>query len=132
MRNADVVGPRLLVNVGIKAEIERRIAETTMSADEVLLRLADQARGSMADFVTIRADGTVVVDLVKADQAGLLHLVRKLEETKYGFKIELYDAQVALVTLGKGHGLWTEQEPPPPGQVNMIVVRQVVADGPAS
>ena len=128
-RNADVNGPRLLVNAGIQEEIERRIAETKVSADEVLLRLADQARGSMADFVTVGPAGGVTVDLQKAERAGLLHLVHRLEETKYGLKIELYDAQAALITLGKGYALWREQEPPPPGQVNVIVVRQVVDDG---
>jgi phage terminase small subunit len=101
-KNADVVGPRLLVNVGISAEIARRLAALQMSADEVLVRLTEHARGSMADFVDPATDQ---LNLVKAEAAGRLHLIKSFKHTKGQFtdtiSIELYDAQNALVNLGK-------------------------------
>lgn len=103
---ANVVGPRLLADVRIQSAIEARIAEKAMTADEVLLRLADQARASMEDFIT---GGDI--DLSKAQQYGKLHLVKRVSVTdKGGVTIELYDAQAALVQLGRHHGLFVDKQ----------------------
>lgn len=102
----------------IAEAISRRLQEKAMSADEVLLRLADQARGTMEDFVFLRDDGEFVVDLAKAQDAGKLHLVKELTETKRVDKdgiieiktaIKLYDSHAALVDLGRHHKLFTDQ-----------------------
>ena len=42
---------RLLTNADIQAEIQARLAEKKMSADEVLIRLANMARADIADFI---------------------------------------------------------------------------------
>lgn len=49
----NIQGPRLLSNVSIQTEIQRRLAEKAMSANEVLARLAEHARGSMGDFLRV-------------------------------------------------------------------------------
>jgi hypothetical protein len=92
----------------IRAEIAARLAELKMSADEVLIRLAEQARGSHADFsaVNLREDlkdhpkahlvKSIVADVHEDSQGRVHHKIR----------LELYDAQAALVHIGKAHGLF--------------------------
>jgi phage terminase small subunit len=103
---ANVIGPRLLADVSIKAEIDARIAELIMSADEALILLSEQARGSLGDFggVQVLADleGHPKARLVKAltsdvyeDKAGKVH---------YKARIELHDAQSAILNVLKIHG----------------------------
>lgn len=104
--HANVQGSRLLADVSIKAAIEARIAEKAMSADEVLLRLADQARSSLADFINEAGE----VDLRTAKSHGRLHLVKSYTVTDKGTeRVELYDAQAALVHLGRHHGLFVDK-----------------------
>jgi phage terminase small subunit len=109
-------GPKLLVNTGISEAIQQRIAQNAMTADEVLSRLAKHARGSMADFLNVNANGATI-DLVKAANAEQLDIVRKFTQTtkRYGeteieeVTIDLYDAQSALVHLGKHLDLFSDK-----------------------
>ena len=105
-------GHRLLKNVEIAEEIQRRVSERAMTADEVLIRLAEQARGTMEDFLTVK-DGIKkpYIDFEKARNAGKIGLVKKFKYGKDGeIEFELYDAQAALVQLGKVHKLFTERQ----------------------
>lgn len=123
---ANVVGPRLLANVSIQAAIQERLTELHASADEVLTRITDQARASLEDFVDVAAPSTDLsgaddvqdakaiasgwrLNLVKAQQLGKLHLLKKLKSGQWGPEIELHDAQAALTLLGKHHGLFIER-----------------------
>jgi len=114
-------GPRMLVNVGIQEAIKARIDEKAMSADEVLVRLAAMARGDMGDFLDIGSMG-FVVDLSKASEEGLTKLIKKVrqrttistskdgaETEVHDMEIELYDAQSALVQIGKIHSLFIDR-----------------------
>ena len=101
-------GHRLLTNVDIQARVKERIQEKAMSADEVLLRLAEQAKGDMADFVNIEVRGGIL-DFQKAKNLGLTHLIKSVSWSKSGVRIELYDAQSALSLLGKHHGLFKDR-----------------------
>lgn len=92
----------------LAAAIDQHI-ESIMPAGEVLTLLADQARGSMADFIDV---DTNTLDLQKAAKAGKLHLIKKFTrvdtETSTRVSIEIHDAQSALGLLGKHHGLFKE------------------------
>ena len=101
---------KLLKNTKIAAEIKRHLAERALSADEVLARISDQAKGSAEDYLTIDEWGYVSLDLERMKAEGKLHLVKKYKVTKHATEIELYDAQSALVHLGKHHGLWTDKD----------------------
>jgi len=101
------IGSGNLQNPELRAIIEERIKTRVMTADEVLARLADIARGNMADFITI--NGQTRIDLKKAQAEGKLHLVKSFTKVRGGYKIELYDAQAALVQLGKALGVLTER-----------------------
>lgn len=108
--NPGQLGYQLLQKTSIKEAVQAAIADRAMTADEVLSRLAEHARGTMADFIDVDRR---TLDLDKARDAGMLHLVKKFSrsETKYGtnLSIELYDAQAALGLLGKHHGLFVEK-----------------------
>lgn len=101
---ANVVGPRLLANVSIRAAVQQGLSERAMPADEVLARLAEQARGTMDDFLGDAGD----IDLTRARERGKLHLLKSRSTTKEGERIELYSAQSALELLAKHHKLLTD------------------------
>ncbi len=104
-RTARTNGSRLLTNADIKAYIEERLKEKILSSNEVLVRLSDQARVDMADFVN--EDGEF--DLAKAKKLGVTHLIQEVKASKWGHKsVKLYSAQSALQLTGKYHALFTD------------------------
>jgi phage terminase small subunit len=120
-RTAGQIGHELLKKPEILEAIQRRLADLTASADEVLVRLTDHARGSMGDFLAIGYDGEPNINLTAAKSAGKLHLIKKARTTRRSFgdegeevvtEIELYDAQAALVHLGRKHGLFVDKVSP--------------------
>jgi phage terminase small subunit len=98
-------GARLLANASISEEIDRRVDEQAMSANEVLTRLGAQARAEYSAYLL--ADGTV--DLTALIAAGKSHLIKGTKPTQWGVVVEFYDAQTALVQIGKHHKLFTDQ-----------------------
>ena len=107
-RSAGAIGCENLKKPEIAAEIARRVASKALKAEECLLLLADQARGSLADFLKIDRN-TVKLDLAAAQAAGKLHLIESFKETRAGYEIKLYSAQDALEKLGKALGVLTER-----------------------
>lgn len=105
-------GPRLLENVGVQAEIQSRFAALKMTADEVVTRLTEHARADIREVFTIEQDedGTehADLDLVRLMRSSASRLVKSVTYTKYGPKVELHDAQAALVDIGKIHGLFKD------------------------
>lgn len=105
------IGSRLLTDVDIANEIKHRIEESKMSADEVLLRLANQARSNMADFAHINTAD----DLKSLGETACVikKFKKRVFDTPIGerqdIEIELYDAQSALALIGKNHGLFTDK-----------------------
>lgn len=90
-----VQGARLLRRANVQAEIDRRWQAEVMTTNEVLSRLARQARASIALFLD--DDG-------RLDRTRLLEhgdLVRALVPTEHGYRVELHDAQAALELIGK-------------------------------
>lgn len=101
----DRQGPRLLGNVVVQEAIQARLAEIKVSADEVLIRLAQQARGEHTAYLC--KDGTV--DLAKLLADGKGHLVKGTKWDKSGnLIVEFYDGQRALELLGKHLGLFKD------------------------
>ena len=96
---------RMLTNVNIRQAVNAGLALQAMPADEVLARLAAHARGSMADLLS----DTGEIDLESARTRGVLHLIKSRSVTKEGERVELYDAQTALIALAKAHGLFIEK-----------------------
>jgi len=116
----NVKGAQLLANVSIAAELKQRISERAMGKDEVVDRLGEHARGDMGDFMDI-GSMAFSLDLNKAKELGLTRLIKKVrqktvttvakdgtEEETSTIEIELYDAQAALVQLGKHLDIFKE------------------------
>jgi phage terminase small subunit len=115
-KTAASIGSENLKKPEISRAIKARLAELKMGADEVLTRLADHARSTMADFVDPAELPPV---LGKAAESGKLHLVKTVRTTRRFFKgdlveekteFELYDAQAALVQIGKHHQLFVQRQ----------------------
>ena len=106
-KHPNVLGPTKKAKFAV--EISERLAERAMSADEVLQRLAEQARGDAADFLDID-ENVAIIDIGKMAAAGKTHLIKKYRVSKDGISVELYDAQAALVHLGKHHGLFVDRK----------------------
>lgn len=104
---------RLLANASISGEVDRRIAENTMSANEVLARQTDIGRGDIGEFINLSPE--------EIKHSGRSHLIKKFtrtitttskkdfESTTESFMVETYDAQAAQVQMGKYHKLWTDK-----------------------
>jgi hypothetical protein len=105
----------------IQDEISRRIAEKTMSADEVLIRLGDQARGSLKPFLKPSVGGELWPDLTTDEAQANLHLLKKIKPKKRQggpeedpwieteIELEIHDPQAALVHIGRHHKLFTDK-----------------------
>lgn len=95
----------------VQAYLKDKLDEMAMPANEVLARLSEQASADMSDFLKFE-DGVKLpfLDLKTANEKGLLRLVKKFKYNAEGHpEVELYDAQAALVHLGKAHGLFAER-----------------------
>lgn len=103
---------RMIRNDNVRAEIEQRLAEHAMTANEAIARLANEARGDLADVFT--DDGEF--DFKTAKARGQTAIIKKLKRKRTSkiapgedegvvieehFEIELYDAQAAKLALLK-------------------------------
>ena len=112
-RSAPVTAHRIMAHPEVQEAIKARLAELKMGTDEVLLRLAEQARAEYAEY--IRPDGTVDLNRMLADGKG--HLIRGTKwDRNNNLTIEFYDAQSALVHIGKAAGMFAGD-----GNVNVEV-----------
>lgn len=103
------VGSLWLQEPTIREYISLTLALNHMDADEVLYRLALQARASFEDFFDLDLSGSPVLNLHKAEELGTLGLIKRLKPGRSGWEIELHDSQQALVQIGKFHALWSEK-----------------------
>lgn len=97
------VGYENLRKPQIAEVISKRLTEAAMGAEEVLMRLAEQARAEQSRYLTARG-----VDMESLIRDGKGHLVKSIKHTQYGDNIEFHDAQAALVHIGRHHKLFTD------------------------
>lgn len=101
----------------LRAEIDRRLRESAISAEETLARVKKHATGSLGDFL----DDDERVDLKRAKESGKLDLLKKYKETetkvvnKFGREvittkreIEIYPSDAALDKLMRYHGMYKD------------------------
>ena len=121
---------KLLQNTTVQEEIQARLRESQMSADEAMQRLTDIGRGDMADLMDVTSMGWAL-DMQKAQERGKTKLIKKVKQTtitKIGRKqddddeertyleVELYPADSALRDILKIHGKIT-----PDSEINIRV-----------
>lgn len=109
-----------LTKPNIAAYIDKRISEKAMSADEVLLRLGQVARGSLKPFVKSR-DDDIWPDLTTEEAQDNFYLLKKIKpKRRVGGKpgdewveteveIEIHDPIKALELIGRNLKLFTDK-----------------------
>lgn len=98
---------RVFNKPAVQAYLKERLAELSMSPDEVLARLAEQARAAYSEY--LQPDGSVDLERMLAD--GKAHLIKGTKWNREGrLIVEFYDAQAALVQLGRAHGLFVDRQ----------------------
>lgn len=110
VKTAREQGYDLLKLPHISSQIETRLAEVHMSADEALKLLADQARADIGEIMEATTFG-YNFDMRKAKEIGFTKLIKKVkqktvtimgkgedsEDTEiHTIEVELYDAQAAI------------------------------------
>jgi hypothetical protein len=124
--SAAALASKLLRNVNVQSLVSERIKEKAMSANEVLARLADQARGTHYPFIRIDDDGFVYFDFSDDEAKKHLYLIKKIKtkrnrqivgkgedaQTWEGewIEVELHDPQRALELIGKHHSLFVDRD----------------------
>lgn len=99
------VGCENLRKPKIAERIAQRMRAKAMTADEALMRLAEQARQEQAEYYL--PDGTVDFERLLADGKG--HLVKGTKWDRAGnLVVEFYDGQAALALIGKHLTLFRE------------------------
>ena len=108
-RGADRVGSRLLGIVEVQERIAELAAATEMSGEEIIARLTLQARGAQGEYICLNGLGEPTLDLDRLKADGLAHLIKGFSVSAKGQRFEFYDAQAALIILGKSVGVLTER-----------------------
>ena len=117
-KSSRVIGHENLTKPDIAAEIDRRVAERTMTANEVLIGLADHARADLGLWLS--DDGAVDLAAMKRDKA--TRNIRKVKRTERSGtnkdggtwsivtgEVELYDALAAKQLIARHHGLFNDK-----------------------
>lgn len=95
----------------IQAYMKDKLDEMAMRANEVLARLGMMGSSSIADFATVsNADELEVhpgASVVKKFKRKVYHPPNA--DPYEEIELELYDAQVPLLNIGKQHGLFTDK-----------------------
>ncbi len=122
-KSAHAIGWENLRKPEIKEVVSQRLSDTAMSPEEVIRRLGEHARGTVSPFLVQREnDNNISIDLTTPHAKANLHLIKKISQKHtirsgrdneeiedITLSIEMYDAQSALNTLAKHHGLLTEK-----------------------
>lgn len=99
-------GSLLLSNPKIEAALAGRMSDKAMAADEVLYRLASQARADISHFINDFGK----LDIEKGIMAGFGHLVKSYRESAKGdVSITLVDSQAALAHIARILGLFIDK-----------------------
>ncbi len=86
--------------------IDATLKARAMTPEQVIDRLDSQARAEYAEYINDNGE----VDLAAMRAAGKMHLVKGIKYDRQGrTMVEFYDAQQALVHMGKHYKLFTEQ-----------------------
>jgi len=103
------LGSNLKHDARVRELVRRTLDKYAMSAGEVLARLSQIASGDIGDFLTENEDGTISVDLAKAEEAGVTFLAQRYSVTQRGESIQLYSALEALEKIAKVRAMFKEK-----------------------
>lgn len=118
--SARFIASENLTKPNIQAAIEEAIA-AIMPKGELVQLLADRARSTIADVLRLPFIGPMPegqppqaidsweIDLIKAQQTGAIHQIKKIKAGKWGPEIEMYDPLPARELIGKMHKLFVDR-----------------------
>jgi phage terminase small subunit len=107
-KTAYAIGHELLKKPEIEAEIKNRLEDLTMTTDEILKRLTDQARSNVADYWLFQQGYASGLNWKAIEEKGQ-SIIKKVKVTHQGMELELYDAQAAMVHIAKLRGEYVER-----------------------
>jgi phage terminase small subunit len=100
---------RLLTKANVSGYLDDLIKSLKMSPDEVLIRLAEMARGVGSEYFD--EDGNF--NFLKAKDDDKMHLVHSVSRTdgekSSSLRVEIYDAETALINIARHHRLLSDQ-----------------------
>jgi phage terminase small subunit len=99
----------LLTKPYIRAEVDRRLQERIMSANDVLARWSAVADADISPYLK-KSRGKLHVDVEALKRDGLGFLIKSVKNTKFGQNIEFRDPDSALEKMGKVHRLLVERQ----------------------
>ena len=110
-KTAHAIGQENLRKPIIEQAIKDRVSELIMGPDEVALKLGEQARLDIGDYVKYYSvkDGFIRFDLAQCKRDGKSHLIKKLKVTALGDEVEFYDKLQAQQLAGKIHGIFSDR-----------------------
>ncbi len=129
-KTAAVIACENLKKPKILGRLKELMKEKIMSQEEVMARLADQARATHHPFIRVDSDGFVYFDFSDPEALKHLHLIKKIKtkrnrqviggSKKKGeepevwegewVEVELHDPQRALELLGKHYSLFMDRD----------------------
>lgn len=107
-------GPRLIKTKSIQAEIQERLSEKVMNADEILVRLSEIGRFNAGDYIHVKTDHNTgihhtFVDVEQMKKDGFGYMIKNVKRTREGDQVELHDQEKMWELLGKHHKLFTDR-----------------------
>jgi phage terminase small subunit len=110
---------RLIAKDSIREEIERRLSETVVTANEALYLLDEFAKFDPDDIITVLPDGQWFVDYQKAKDLGKTHLIEKIKVRtikdedgnieSWVIEADPYNRLKAVIELNKIHGRYVQK-----------------------
>lgn len=110
------VGKSVLKKPVVRSILSRRVAEYALTADEILAEWAEVAKADMSNFITVQEAedpltglpiSVAVADMRKADDLGMLHMIKKAKIGQDGsFTFELRDQDKALEQIARHLGMF--------------------------
>jgi phage terminase small subunit len=113
-KSARQIASETLSKPYIREEIKHRMKDFAMGQEEVIARLSQHGRGDMRDFInkSSRAlvnhpDGNLIKKFKRTVTTTVI--AEDKSQTEEKIELELYDAQAALVQLGRIQGLFADR-----------------------
>ncbi len=123
--SAYTVASRILKLPHVRARVNKVLTELALPAEEVLARLADHARATIAHFVQVNQDGSIHFDFSTTEARANMHLIKTVrtrrrrlvtgtgkgaqEWEEENVEVTLHDPQKALELIGKHLKLFSDR-----------------------
>lgn len=124
------LGPRLVGKSSIRAAIDAKLDEASLTSDQILAQLSEIATGGVQHFIEIDDAGRFHVDFKRAKRRGKLGLLKKIKHTEHGVEVEAHDPMRALEMLGKFRGLLNDKQANASDENEVVRgIREIIATG---